>query len=55
VLYFDPRDVDTMVETIRRALIHESLRNDMRARGIAQAKKFSWDQAARELLQYLTG
>ncbi len=55
VLYFDPRDVDAMAETIRRALSDESLRNDLRARGIAQAKKFSWEKAARELLQYLTG
>ena len=55
VLYFDPRNVDAIAETIRRALSDESLQNDLRARGIAQAKKFSWDQAARELLQYLTG
>ena len=55
VLYFDPRNVDAIAETIRRALSDESLQNYLRARGIAQAKKFSWDQAARELLQYLTG
>jgi glycosyltransferase involved in cell wall biosynthesis len=55
VLYFDPRDVDAMVETIRRALSDESLRWDLRARGFAQAKKFSWEKAARELQAYLVG
>jgi glycosyltransferase involved in cell wall biosynthesis len=55
VLYFDPRDVDAMVETIRRALSDESLRRDLRARGFAQAKKFSWEKAARELMDYLAG
>lgn len=54
VLYFDPRDVDAMAETIRRALSDESLGNDLRARGLAQAKKFSWEKAARQLLEYLT-
>lgn len=55
VLYFDPRDVDAMAETICRALNDESLRNDLRARGIAQAKKFSWEKAAGELKEYLEG
>ncbi len=55
VLYFDPRDVDAMVEIICRALSDESLRRDLRARGFAQAKKFSWEKAARELMDYLAG
>lgn len=55
VLYFDPRDVGALVDAMRRALADESLRNNMRARGIEQAKKFSWDKAARELMQYLVG
>ena len=55
VLYFDPLDVDAMAEAMRRALADESLRNDLRARGIEQAKKFSWEKAARELMQYLAG
>ena len=54
VLYFDPRDVDAMVDAIRRALSDESLRANLRVRGIAQAKKFSWDKSARELQSYLT-
>jgi glycosyltransferase involved in cell wall biosynthesis len=54
VRYFDPRDVDAMAETMRSALSDKALRNDLRTRGIAQAKKFSWDMAARELRDYLT-
>jgi glycosyltransferase involved in cell wall biosynthesis len=51
--YFDPRDVDALANAMQRALTDESLQNDLRARGFAQAKKFSWDQAARALLGYL--
>ncbi|MBI5303473.1 MAG: glycosyltransferase family 4 protein [Chloroflexi bacterium] len=53
-LYFDPHDVDAMANAMQRALTDESLRDDLRARGFAQAKKFSWDKAARELQTYLT-
>ncbi|MBI5032527.1 MAG: glycosyltransferase family 4 protein [Chloroflexi bacterium] len=53
VLYFDPRDVDGMADTICRALTDESLRNDLCIKGFAQAIKFSWEKAARELLGYL--
>lgn len=52
-LYFDPRDVGAMAATIHRALIDAALRADLRARGFAQAKKFSWEKAARELREYL--
>jgi glycosyltransferase involved in cell wall biosynthesis len=54
VLYFDPHDVDAMADAIHCALSDESLRADLRVRGIEQAKKFSWDKAARELQSYLT-
>ncbi|MBI5650969.1 MAG: glycosyltransferase family 4 protein [Chloroflexi bacterium] len=52
-LYFDPRDVDALVDAMQRALADEVLRSDLRARGFAQAQKFSWDNAARELRDYL--
>lgn len=52
VLYFDPRDVDGMAEAMRRALADESLRADLRTRGFAQVKQFSWERAASELLGY---
>jgi glycosyltransferase involved in cell wall biosynthesis len=52
-LYFDPRDVDAMTEALRRALINDALRADLRMRGLSQAKRFSWDKAAMELRQCL--
>ncbi len=52
-LYFDPHNVDEMADAVHRALIDDSLRADLRAKGLAQAKKFSWDKAARELQGHL--
>ncbi len=54
VLYFDPRDVDGMAEAMRRALADETLRAELRARGLVQARQFSWDRAAGELREHLT-
>ncbi|HEX7592636.1 MAG TPA: glycosyltransferase family 1 protein [Anaerolineae bacterium] len=53
-LYFDPRDVDALTDALHRALADDALRADLRARGFAQAKKFSWEKAAAELQQCLT-
>jgi glycosyltransferase involved in cell wall biosynthesis len=54
-LYFDPRDVDAMADTLQRALSDDALRADLRAKGFAQVKQFSWERAARELMGYLVG
>jgi glycosyltransferase involved in cell wall biosynthesis len=54
VLYFDPRDVGAMTRAIQRALTESALRADLTARGLAQAKKFSWDRAAGELRDCLS-
>ncbi len=47
-LYFDPRDVDALTATLRRLLREADLCADLRARGLAQATRFSWARAARE-------
>jgi glycosyltransferase involved in cell wall biosynthesis len=52
-LYFDPRNVDAITDALRRALTDDALRADLRLRGLAQAKRFSWERAATELKQYL--
>ena len=52
-LYFDPRDVDAMTGAIRQALDDRALCVDLRARGMAQVRKFSWEQSATELKRYL--
>jgi len=49
-LYFDPTDLETMTQTIRRVLCETALRERMQARGLAQAARFSWERAARETL-----
>lgn len=46
----DPRDVDEMAAVIARALHDEGLRERLRGAGIARARQFSWQTAARQVL-----
>ena len=48
--YFDPLDVDEMAALIRRVWIDAELQDEMRARGLVQAAKFSWERAAQETM-----
>ena len=45
-LLFDPYDEQAIAEAIVRLLSDESLRSDLRERGLARAKQFSWERAA---------
>lgn len=45
-VYFDPMDTEAMVEALRRLLRDGDLQEEMRARAIAQAARFSWESAA---------
>ncbi len=47
-LMVNPDDERSLAEAIIRALTDRTLRQDMIARGITQAKKFSWERTARE-------
>ncbi len=47
-LLFDPRDVRAIAEAITRGSTDESLRAELRAKGLAQAARFTWAQAARQ-------
>ena len=47
-LYFDPTDVEAITETFRRLLRDADLQERLRARGLAQAARFSWQRAAVE-------
>ncbi|HEX9077141.1 MAG TPA: glycosyltransferase family 1 protein [Anaerolineae bacterium] len=49
-LLVNPRDVGEMAAAIERVITDEAARDELRARGIAQAAKFSWERAARETL-----
>jgi len=48
-LYFDPQDIDALAEQMERALVDSDLAATMRARGLVQAARFSWERAGRQM------
>ena len=48
-LLVDPYDTDAIADGIRRAVMDETLRADLTARGIARARSFSWAQSVGEI------
>jgi glycosyltransferase involved in cell wall biosynthesis len=50
-LLFDPHDERTIAGALRRVLVDEGLREQLRVRGVAQAKRFTWDRTARLTLE----
>jgi glycosyltransferase involved in cell wall biosynthesis len=49
-LMVDPFDVDALAQAMARALEDADLRQKMVAKGLAQAGQFTWERAARQLL-----
>lgn len=49
-LLVDPKNVAEIVAAIERLLTDRALRDELRAKGMKQAAKFSWERAARETL-----
>ena len=49
-LRIDPGDADALADAILRLVEDSALRESLRKAGFAQARKFTWDKAARELL-----
>jgi glycosyltransferase involved in cell wall biosynthesis len=49
----DPLSVNDIATGMRAVLMADKLRNSMIARGLEQAKRFSWDQTATQLLAVL--
>ena len=47
-LLVNPRDVDAMAAAIARLMGDPALRADLRERGLARARAFSWERTARE-------
>jgi glycosyltransferase involved in cell wall biosynthesis len=47
----DPRDVSAWRDAIIRLVNDESLRDDLRARGLARAATFTWQRTARLTLE----
>ena len=54
-LLVEPRDVNTLAAKMGQVLMDEGLRQEMHRKGLAQAKKFSWEQTARETVNVYTG
>jgi len=50
-LTFDPLDVEEMAAKIKEALYDETLREEIREKGLRQAAKFSWEKTGRETLK----
>jgi glycosyltransferase involved in cell wall biosynthesis len=51
----DPLDVDSIAAGIDRIVGDEQLRRELRARGLARAARFSWDETAQRTLRALQG
>jgi glycosyltransferase involved in cell wall biosynthesis len=49
-LLINPDDLDGLADAMKRVMEDESLRTQMRERGLANAKRFSWEKAAKETL-----
>ncbi len=50
-LLFDPHDEHAIAEALRRLLEDPALRERLHARGLARAREFSWERAARLTLE----
>jgi glycosyltransferase involved in cell wall biosynthesis len=50
-LMVDPHDEAALAEALRRVLDDEALREEMIAKGKSQAARFTWERAARQLLE----
>jgi len=46
----DPYDVEALADAMHRVLSDAALREELRAKGLARAKMFTWEKAARETL-----
>jgi len=55
VVYFDPASVEEMSASITHVLRDESLREEMRTRGLTQASRFSWEKMAKETMAVYEG
>jgi glycosyltransferase involved in cell wall biosynthesis len=52
-LMVDAYDVDAIGESIMRLVENSALREDLRLRGLARSKEFSWERTAHQTLQVL--
>jgi glycosyltransferase involved in cell wall biosynthesis len=48
-LLVDPYDANAIAQAIRRVLVDDALRRDLRIRGLAKVQDYSWEEAARHV------
>jgi glycosyltransferase involved in cell wall biosynthesis len=54
-LLVDPDDRAGLIDAMATAVTDKALREDLRERGLQQAKRFSWDETARLTLRVYEG
>jgi len=54
VLYFDHNDSRSISEAMAKLALDQKLRDDLKNRGLAWVKNFSWEKCARETLREIT-
>jgi glycosyltransferase involved in cell wall biosynthesis len=47
----NPENVFEIMRALHRVLVDQALRDKLKARGYEQAKRFSWEAAARQILR----
>jgi glycosyltransferase involved in cell wall biosynthesis len=50
-IMLDPYDINGLADAFARVISNENLRYEMTAKGLEQAKKFSWDRCADLILE----
>ena len=55
LVYFDPLSIEEIAAQMESALGNDELRSQLRTRGLARAKEFSWQKCAQKTLEVLTG
>lgn len=54
-LYFNPRDPQSIAETIKKVLTDEDLRHNLIQKGYAQVRKYDWKRMAEKTLKIYNG
>ena len=54
ILYFNHHDSRAIAEAMAKLALNQELKNDLRERGLAWVKNFSWEKCARETLKEIT-
>jgi glycosyltransferase involved in cell wall biosynthesis len=53
-LLVDPLNPEAMAAVLRQALLDSDLRKDLSQRGVLRARKFTWENSARQVLDIYT-